>query len=258
MKDNTKKGTSNMVEDETLEIDAEIDYKGLMYALLENAKRIIAGAIIGLLIAGGYSFFLAKPVYEASCKLYVVSNGDSAINLSDLQIGSYLTSDFVQVFDAWEVKEQVLQNLDLSYSYEDLSKMLKVTNPSDTRILNVTVTSNDPVEATSMANEYARVASEYISDTMAMDKPSVLSSALEPVDPVRPRKIYNMALGLIAGGMIVALFVVVCFLLDNKIKNAEDILRYAGMDTLAIVPSSEMYSEKDVLGYGGGKQRYNA
>lgn len=258
MKDRKDRDQAYLIDGGLNSWEDEIDFGGLLYALLENIKRIIAGALVGIIIAGVYSFFIAKPVYEASCKLYVVSNGDSAINLSDLQIGSYLTSDFLQVFDAWEVKEQVIQNLDLDYDYKQLSDMLRVSNPSDTRILNVTISSGDPHEAMVLANEYASVASAYISDTMSMDRPSVLSSALEPVNPVRPRKIYNMALGCVAGGMVVALWVVVRFLLDNKIKNAEEIMKYAGMDTIAIVPSSEMYPERNAGGNDRGKQRYNA
>jgi len=133
--------------------EIEIDLMGILYCLLERAWTIITAALVGALIAGLYSFVLANPVYEATCKLYVVSNGDSAINLSDLQIGSYLTSDFLEVFDAWEVREQVLQNLDLDYSYKDLENMLSVTNPADTRILNVTIRSGSAKEAARMANE---------------------------------------------------------------------------------------------------------
>lgn len=221
------------------EPEIEIDLMALLYCLLEKAKSIIAVALAGMIIAGVYSFVLAKPVYEATCKLYVVSNGDSAINLSDLQIGSYLTSDFLEVFETWEVREQVLQNLQLPYDYEELGNMLTVTNPSDTRILNVTISSNDPAEAARIANEYAAVASDYISETMAMDQPSVLSSALEPLKPVKPRKIYNMALGLLLGGVLMAGLVTVRFLLDGRIKSPEDIRKYTGMATLAIVPMND-------------------
>ena len=84
-----------------------------------------------------------------------MSRTDSAINLSDLQIGSYLTSDYQEVFKTWEVHEQVLQNLGLDYEYEQLENMLSITNPADTRVLYITVNSDDPEEATAMANEYA-------------------------------------------------------------------------------------------------------
>lgn len=138
--------------------EMEIDLMELFYRLVEKAKSIVAAALAGMLIFALYSFILATPMYESTCKMYVMSASDSAINLSDLQIGSYLTSDYQEVFDTWEVQEQVLQNLNLDYDYEQLADMLEITNPSDTRILNITVTSKSAQEAAAIANEFAAVA----------------------------------------------------------------------------------------------------
>lgn len=218
--------------------EIEIDLMELFFRLLENAKKIIAGALVGMLIFGAYSFLLATPMYEATCKIYVMSASDSAINLSDLQIGSYLTSDYQEVFKTWEVHEQVIRNLGLDYNYIELENMLTVTNPSDTRILAITVTSSDPAEAKAMANEYAAVASRYISQTMETDEPSVLSQALQPTKPVSPRKMFNTALGLLLGALVMIAVVTVQFILDDKIRTDDDIRKHTGMATLAIVPTN--------------------
>ena len=218
--------------------EVEIDLLELFYRLIEKAKYIVAAAVIGMLIMAVYSFILARPVYEATSKLYVMNASDSAINLSDLQIGSYLTSDYQEVFDTWEVHEMVIQNLNLSYTYEELEGMLTITNPSNTRMLYITVASGNPQEAATLANEYASVARNYISDTMQTDAPSVMSQALVPTDPVSPRKLLNMAIGFILGAFIMAAVVVVQFILDDKIKTGDDIRRYADMPTLAIVPTN--------------------
>ncbi|MFQ9448332.1 MAG: hypothetical protein ACLR4A_14210 [Christensenellales bacterium] len=69
---------------------------------------------------------------------------DSAINLSDLQVGNYLASDYTEVFSNWHVHEMVLERLGLDYTYSQLSNMVSVTNPQDTRILYVAVQSSDP------------------------------------------------------------------------------------------------------------------
>ena len=69
--------------------------------------------------------------------------------------------------------------------------MVSVTNPSDTRLLNITVTSEDPVEATNMANEYASVACDYIYQVMGTEEPRLFSEALQPTSPVSPNKTRN-------------------------------------------------------------------
>ena len=235
--------------------EIEIDLMELFFRLIENAKKIIAGALVGMFIFAAYSFLLATPMYEATCKIYVMSASDSAINLSDLQIGAALTADYQEIFSTWEVHEQVLQNLGLDYSYNELEDMISITNPSSTRILAITVTSDDPAEAAAMANEYAAVASRYISDTMMTDEPSMLSKALEPTDPVSPRKVFNTALGFLLGALVMCAIVTVQFILDDKIKTAEDIRKYTGMPTLAVVPINGdfMSSNREK---GGRKERF--
>ena len=235
--------------------EIEIDLLELFYRLLENAKKIIIGAVVGMLILGIYSFFIATPKYEATCRLYVNNASGSAIDLTDLQIGSYLATDYTEVFTTWEVREMVLQNLDLDYTYEDLEDMLTVSNPSNTRILDVRVISEDPQEAKDMANEYANVARSYISRTMDTSEPAILSSALVPDKPVSPRKALNTLLGFVAGALIMGAFVTVQFLMDDKIKTADDIRKYVDMAALAIVPSNNDPEKADRKSANGRKQR---
>ena len=127
----------------------------------------------------------------------------------------------------------MLRNLGLDYSYTTLNDMVSVTNPSDTRLLNITVTSEDPVEATNMANEYANVACDYIYQVMGTEEPRLFSEALQPTSPVSPNKMRNTILG----GLLLAAVYVVRFILDDKIKTSDDISKYLGMPTLAIVPA---------------------
>ena len=217
--------------------ETELDVLELFYYLLEHIKQLVAAVVVGALVMLLVSLFFLTPQYEATSKLYVMARNDSAVNLSDLQIGSYLTSDYQEVFKTWEVHEQVLQNLGLDYEYEELEDMLTITNPSDTRILYITVTSDDPVEATNMANEYANVARNYLYEMMGTEEPSLFSVALEPLEPVSPRKMLNTVLGGLVGGLLMAAILVVRFIRDDKIKTADDITNYIGIPTLAIVPA---------------------
>lgn len=215
---------------------ATIDLVELMYRLLGSWK-LIAGLAVGLaVVMGVYTSFFVTPMYEATSILYVLSNRDSAINVSDLQLGSELTQDYIKVFRMWEVHEQVISNLDLPYSYSQMQNMLSVSNDADTRMLDITVTSADPEEASEIANEYARVASEYIAETMATDAPNVMSVALTPSNPVSPNRTRNVLMGFLLGGILGAGIVTVRMLMDDKYKTAEEIRRYTGLATLAVVP----------------------
>lgn len=234
---------SQPVKQRTEEEDT-IDLLELMYRLLDSWKLIVCLALIGAIIAGVCTVFLITPMYQSTSTIYVLSRKDSAINMSDLQIGTALTNDYIKVFSMWEVHEQVISSLNLPYSYSQMRSMLSVKNDNNTRMLDITITSPDPQEAAAIANEYAKVASQYIADTMATDKPSLMSAALVPSNPVSPSKTRNVLLGFLAGIVLAAGYVVIRMLSDDTIKTAEDIRKYTGLVTLALVPVEETTRKK--------------
>lgn len=220
-----------------VESDEEtIDLLELLYALLGKWREIAAATVACALIAAIGVLFFVTPKYQASSTIYVISRKDSAINISDLQIGTALTDDYIQVFHMWEVQEKVISNLDLPYTYNQLDGMLSVTNASNTRMLEITVTSESAQEAADIANEYATVVRDYIAKKMATDKPSIMSTALVPTVPVSPNKTKSILLGALLGFVVSAGVVVVMTLLDDTYKTADDIKKYTGLVTMAVIP----------------------
>lgn len=225
-------GTEMMPADDV----ATIDLVELMYRLLANWKLIACMALAFALAACLVTACLITPLYKATSTIYVLSRRDTAINMSDLQIGSELTGDYIQVFKMWEVHEEVISNLNLPYTYKQMQDMLSVVNTSGTRMLDITVTSPSAQEAASIANEYAKVASQYIAETMSIDQPSIMSVALVPANPSSPSMTKNVILGFLLGGILAGAIVVVQMLVDDKYKTTEDIRKYVGLATLAVIP----------------------
>jgi len=214
----------------------EIDLVALCYRLLERAKYIAAAAMIGELIYGVITVFFTTPQYTATSKLYVMNSSESAINLSDLQIGTYLTADYTEVFSNWHVHEMVIQELDLPYTYNQLSAGLEIYNPSNTRILYISFTSSDPKEAKAIADTYARKAQEFIASTMDTRMPNVFEEALIPSKPSSPNKTKNILLGFVLGMLLACALFTTQFIVDDRILNSEDLEKYLGLNVLGIMP----------------------
>ena len=216
--------------------ETEIDLMELLFQFLAHIRLILMITLLGALGAAAYTQFWVTPIYEATAKLYVLNSSDSALNLSDLQIGSYLASDYIEVFKTWEVHEMVITNLGLPYSYTQLQSMLTIENPTDTRILYITIHSPGAKEAADIANEYAKVALKYIANTMATEEPNIMSVALEPTNPASPSKSTNILLGGAVGFILALAWITLRFVMDDKIKTVDDIRKYANLPVLAVVP----------------------
>ena len=225
-----------LVEQSEESVDGEIDLVELLYRLIEKWKIIVLACLLGALIAAVCTFYFITPMYTATSKLYVVNAKDSAINLSDLQIGNYLASDYTEVFSNWHVHEMVLQRLGLDYTYSQLAEMVSVENPKDTRILYVNVVSDDPQEAKDMADTYAQVAREFIAVKMDTEQPNIFEEALLPSRPSSPNKSRNIIMGFMIGLILSCSVIIAQFLMDDRLRSADDIEKYVQLPTLGVMP----------------------
>ena len=214
----------------------DLDLFDFFHYLFRKRILIITVTAVALLLSVFVVTFVAASVYEATSQIYVVNSSSSAIDLSDLQIGSYLTSDYQWVLKTWEVNQAVIDNLELPYSVDYMRSHMTVSNPSNTRLLFITFSSPDAWEAAKVANEYAEVARQYINDRMYAEKPSIVSAAKVPLQPARPRKLLTI-FAVTAGADFLAIWCLfIAYMRDNKVKSPTDLRKVTGCVPLAVIP----------------------
>jgi len=210
-----------------------------LFYLKGKLLYILIPALVCALVAGIYAFCFATPEYEATAKLYMVQSSDSVINLSDLEVGTYLTNDYQHVFETWEVSQEVIDHLQLPYTVPEMISRLAIQNPAHTRILLITFSSTDAQEAALGANEYAQVASRYISEQMRTNTPSIISAAQVPKQPVRPKKLVLITSALLIAASVAVWCLFIAFLFDDKIKTDADIKKLTGVGSLTVIPMAQ-------------------
>lgn len=218
-----------------------IDLVELFYYLLSKLHFIVLGTVLGALLLGGYAASNVVPIYAATSKLYIMGQTGTSI-ISDLQIGEKLTMDYQEVFKTWEVHQMVNEQLGLEFSYSRLQSMLTVSNPEDSRVLYITVRDTDAQRAADIANAYAEAAKKFITQTMDTDEPSTFSIALVPGVAGGTNVTGYIIRGILLGTVLAVGILVLIFLLDNRPKSPEDIMHYANIPTLAVIPRHEELS----------------
>ncbi len=224
----------------------EIDLIELFLALKRRIVIIILAAIAGIVIMGGYTVLFVTPMYSATSMLYVLTTSTSITSLADIQLGTQLTSDYSILMTTHPVIDTVIENLGLDMSYEELVGKITIDNPSDTRILNITVTDPVPETAQNIANELAAVTVVHMAEVMKTEEPSIAEEAQLPTSPVSPNLSKNCAIGALAGLILSAGIVIILYLINDKVHTEDDIEKYLHMTTLGIIPSRE--SKKQKLG----------
>lgn len=228
-----------------VEDGGELDLVEVFYLFWGHALHIILCAILGGVLAFGYTRFLVTPLYQAEAKLYMVSaSAGSMIDISDLQLGSQLTSDYQQLMVSRPLLEDVIEKLKLNMGYAALKGMISVNNPSGTRILQVSVVSDDPVLSCIIANELVDQAVVYLPEIMECDKPNVVERAVMPGGAFSPNYTRNVMLGVLAGILVCCGVLLVRFLLNDSFVTAEDLARRLGAQPLATIPEADLSMEQ--------------
>ena len=255
--------SSAMAADGYDEPGMQIDVMELVYRLLEKAWLIILVGLLAATAAGLYTHFLDES-YTATAKLYVI--GDStAIDLSQLNFGDKLAEDYVQVFKNRDVHDSVsdalvqlqkmdaddvpaefaavkayLDTLDKPYAlpnFESVQRRLSVTQMSDTRILSISYVCGSKEEAKMVVDVYAHAATKFISAKMGAEKPpTIFEKPYASDDPTAPNMTRNVALALLIGAFAMVAILICQFILDDRIRTAEQLEKHLGLPTLGMMP----------------------
>ena len=219
--------------------EMEIDLLQLFYALKKKIWFILAAMIIGGGLAGAYSKFLITPQYSSTSMMYILSKETTLTSLADLQIGSQLTEDYKVIVNSRPVLGEVIDSLALDMSYEQLLAKISIGNPTDTRILTVTVTDPDPYRAKAIVDCVAETASDYIGEIMEMIPPKIIENGTVATRKTSPSNGKNAVLGALAGMVLVCGVIVIQVIMNDTVRTEEDVERYLGLSVLASVPLRE-------------------
>ncbi len=224
--------------------EIEIDLREVFAAIMHSLWLIILVTFVFGAVTFVYSKFVITPTYESQTQIYIQSKQNSNnLTYSDVQLSSQLTKDYAQLITSRHVVEQVIENFGLDLTYEQFVGKVKVVTPSDTRIIKITVTDPDPVFAKNLVDDVREVASIHITNVMDAEAVKTVDEGNVATNPANPSVPKWTLLGLVLGAFLSVGIVLVKYLLDDTIKTTEDVEKYLGLSTLALIPITTIVSD---------------
>ncbi len=218
----------------------EIDLQELVGLLIHWLwLLILCGAVTGisgLLICK----LLITPQYESTTRIFILNKNNAAtVSYSDLQTSTQLTKNYTPLIKSRDVLESVIEKCGLNETYESLARRVSVATVGDTSLIAITVTDPDPAMAQLLAKEVRILASDHIKAVMEIQAANLETEANLPTSPTSPNAKRWTLIGALLGVFVCAAILVIQYLLDDTIKSAEDVERYLGLSTLAMIPIAE-------------------
>lgn len=233
--------------------ELEIDLLQIFRELKKKLWAIILAALLLGGAAGAFSKYVLIPQYQSTTMVYIVSKETTLTSLADLQIGTQLTQDYKIIVTSRPVLQNVIDQLKLPLTYKELKDKIKIDNPSNTRILSITVQYWEPRVAKEIADAVARTSSEYIGDIMEMVPPKIIEEGVVPTEKSSPSNVKNAAIGGMIGIVLICGYIILKVILNDSIQTEEDVMKYLGISVLAAVPvrQSDLQETPD----NGGSKR---
>ena len=232
---------TNQQRDDEIEIDL-VEVVRLLVSKL--GIIILSGMIFAFLAIIGTKLFIT-PKYQSITKMYVLAqqNSDTVTN-SDLQTSTLLTKDYAELITSRTVAESVIANLRLDLKYDQLINKIEVGTTSDTRIITIKVTDEDPYAARDIANAVRDTAAEHIKSVMNIEAVNVVDAANIPDQKCSPSVSKNGLLAGMLGCFLAVVIILIQYLSNDTIKVSEDVEHYLGLSTLGVIPMEKTDGKK--------------
>ena len=207
--------------------------------ILKNKFWIIVLTMILLLIITGiFSFYIIKPEYQTFSTLMIgkSQNYYEGIEYNDILLSQKLVSTYGEIAKSRTVSNEVIKNLGLDFTYEDIRKKVNIAQVGDTGIIRIESRDEKPEIAVKLADEIAKVFIKYVVRIMKIENVQIIDRAEIPTKPIKPVPVVYMTVAGILGIIIGVFIVFLIEFLDNRIKTSDDIIKYLELPIIGIIP----------------------
>ena len=235
----------------------ELDLKELLQIFWEKKTQIILIIAIFAVLGVIYSLGFVTPKYQSSTTLLLATNsssdktGTESITTTDVTLNSKLVSTYSKLVESNKIVRKVISNLSLDIEEGTLKKSISVTAVEDAEMIQIAVKNEDPVLATKIANETAKVFIENVKEYYGMENVHVVDEAEIPQEPANVNHTKDVMIFAFIGVVIAIMYVLVVNMLDTTIKSEEDIEKISGLTVLATMP---LYERTDNRRKKGGRR----
>lgn len=222
----------------------ELDFKELFSIFWSKKVQIILIILIFAVLGAIYTMTLVKPKYTSSTTLVLVqaesNKGNTvtteSITTTDITLNSKLVSTYSELIKSKNVLRQVMSNLNLDLNEEEIKKNIKVKSVSDTALIEISVTDENPEYAEKLTNEIANVFVQKVSEIYNINNVYIVDKAEFSTEPSNINHLKDIIIFAFAGIFFAFVSVFIINLLDTTVKNSEDIEKKLGISVLASIP----------------------
>ena len=235
----------------------EVDLKEFIMLFWNKKVSIILITIIFMLIGIIYSVGFITPKYTSSTTLLLATSESAnsktnTITTSDITLNSKLVSTYSELVKSKNVTRQVISNLGIDETEDELRNSITVSSVKDTELIKISVTDKNATNAYNIANEIAKVFTQKVSEIYNINNVQILDQAEVSSTPSNINHAKDVIMFTFVGLFVAIVFVLVANMLDTTIKSSEEVEKLCNVPVIASIP---LYSFEIAKNKGGKRRR---
>ena len=235
----------------------EVDLKEFIMLFWNKKVSIILITIIFMFIGIIYSVGFITPKYTSSTTLLLATSESAnsktnTITTSDITLNSKLVSTYSELVKSKNVTRQVISNLGIDETEDELRNSITVSSVKDTELIKISVTDKNATNAYNIANEIAKVFTQKVSEIYNINNVQVLDQAEISTTPSNINHAKDVIMFTFVGLFVAIVFVLVANMLDTTIKSSEEVEKLCNVPVIASIP---LYSFEIAKNKGGKRRR---
>ncbi|TGY42342.1 capsular biosynthesis protein [Clostridium sartagoforme] len=211
----------------------------LFEALKKRWLMIVVITLLATVASAVFSFFVIKPQYEASTKVFIGKDDGENQNYSQNDVTMYqkLMKTYSEAIKTKDLVSRSLKGTSLKLEPQEVLNNLSVVTVSDTQILQIKYKSKNPKEAEVVVEEIAEEFIKTSKELVPNGNIKIIEAVELPEKPVSPNKKMNIAIAFLLGLMVSVGLAFLLEFLDNTFKNKEQLERELDLPVLGSIPN---------------------
>lgn len=222
--------------------EQNIKIEDIIDALKKRWQLIVGITLAATILSAAVSFFLIKPKYQASTKLFVGKEETSTnqnYNSSDIQLYQQILKTYSDVITTNDLITRALENEGIKLSSGAVLGNLSVVPKTGTQIMEIMYVSKNKEEAAkvveAVTDEFVKTSPELIKNANV----KVIEKVKLPGSPISPNKKLNIAIAMLLGLMVGVGLALLMEFMDSTFKDKDVLENIIGVPVLGMIPNEE-------------------
>lgn len=214
----------------------EINLKEVYSYFKSRLLWMLLAIVVIVIIGNVYTILTRVPMYQSNTTIVLVGESKKEYSQTDSQLNQNLIGTYSEIITSRKVLQQVIDNLKLKMTVDELSKNITTSSVEDTEIIRITVNNEKKKMAVKIADEVADVFSDEIQDIYNLENVAIIDKAEEADAPYNINYVKDNVIYLMIGVVLSFGVVFVMYYFDTTIKSSEIVEEKLGLTVIGIVP----------------------